>query len=65
LPQPVQPPLPSAAPQRLVTAKDLAAVFGVSVATIRVWVKAKKLPPPVQICRRWRWDFAKIQAFIA
>jgi predicted DNA-binding transcriptional regulator AlpA len=65
LSQSTPPSLPSAAPPKLVSAKDLAAYFGVSVATIRVWVKAKKLPPPVQICRRWRWDMAKIVAFIS
>jgi hypothetical protein len=47
--------------QGVVTVQDLAELFHVYPATIRDWVKARKLPPPLPCStKRHRWDVRQV-----
>lgn len=48
----------------LYSTADLARIFQVSEATIRIWRHAGKLPPPVPVGRHFRWEPDQLKPLI-
>ena len=49
----------------LVSARELAALFGVDKCTIWTWHSGGKIPMPVKIGGTTRWQIAEVKAWLA
>ncbi len=61
----ISPQLAAAGQPQYLTTNDLAAMFRVTIATVRAWVKAGRLPPPIRIGRSLRFDAEAVRAALA
>jgi excisionase family DNA binding protein len=56
------PPPPAGGLQQYHTMNELAAALRVTIATVRAWVKAKRLPHPIRIGRSLRFEAEAVRA---
>jgi excisionase family DNA binding protein len=59
------PPPPAGGLPQYYTYGELSAGLKVTIATVRAWVKAKRLPHPIRIGRSLRFDAAAVREALA
>jgi predicted DNA-binding transcriptional regulator AlpA len=55
---------PSSLPDRLITTDDIANLTGATPASVRNWIRDRRIPSPIKIGRRYYWRPEQIRDLI-
>ena len=56
---------PPLVPRKLVSARDVAVYYGISMATLYRWLKLGLIPEPVRIGGRTLWNVGELEEHLA